>query len=146
MQAGNVLTLGKLMLGPRDKHTGLTNATLADNAIEEGFAPDGYPTSREWSAAITMRRMCEEGLYFLTSYERWVCDDENVKVVCAEVFSDVPAAIKWLLVPYIRGSVIAAEHAQGSGRHATKEVAALSIEMLDAIEAHFSDGRMFLTG
>lgn len=135
-----------MTLAPRDPATGLTSARLADEAIARREAPAEYPTSREWAAAISIRRMCEEALYFTALCSRWVSDDDNFKLVCAEVFVGLPGPVRMLLEPWVRGQVYKSVHAQGTARHSPEDVISLAKEMLDAVEAHLSDGRRFLTG
>jgi glutathione S-transferase len=85
-------------------------------------------------------RACEEGLYFVILYHRWVPDDgfaETRKILAGGVPPE--------MMPGLRQSVVDQLVAQGIARHTPDEVAAIGRADLAAL-AELLRGRAFLLG
>lgn len=110
---------------------------LGDAALDAGLAP------RDRAIGHALRRMLEEGLYFVSMYNRWATDGGYA--VLAPVFKQVVPAPLRLLMPVIRRSVRKSLRAQGTGRHTADEVMAMGIADLDAFATLLGD-QPFLLG
>lgn len=85
-----------------------------------------------------IRRMIEEGLYFLTLRLRWLEPDGWAHQVPA--FKVLfPAPIAPIAMAVIRRNTRRSAWAQGSGRHTRDEVIAMAVADLEAIEALLGD-------
>lgn len=86
----------------------------AKTPLDEGL------TDEEWARARMIQRAFEEGLYFVALWSRWA--DDVGWAVSKSFFDDIPAAVRWAIVPIVRKKVIASAHAQGTGRHSRDEI------------------------
>ena len=89
---------------------------------------------KQRSIAHLLRRTCEESLYFVLLYSRWI-DEAGWAVVRPAFFATLPPGARQLIAPLARRSVRKSLHAQGYGRHTPKEIYALGSADLDAINA-----------
>lgn len=108
-----------------------------ERALDHGLAP------RDRAIAHALRRMLEDGLYFVSMYNRWATDD-GFAVLAPEFRKILPGPVK-LAMPLIRRTVKKALRAQGTGRHAPDEVMAMGIADLDAASELLGD-RPFVCG
>lgn len=81
-----------------------------------------------------LRRTCEESLYFVLVYSRWV-DPAGWAVARPAFFAGLPAGMRDVIAPYARRITRKALHAQGYGRHTRDEIYALGAADLAAIGA-----------
>lgn len=106
--------------------------------LDEGLGPVELATAR------AVRRMLEEGLYFVTLRLRWL--EEDGWALQYPAFKVLfPAMIAPIALPMIRRKVRAAAVGQGSGRHTREEVLAMGVADLGAVEAILGD-RPYLLG
>jgi glutathione S-transferase len=89
---------------------------------------------RQRSIAHLLRRTCEESLYFVLLFSRWI-DEAGWAVVRPAFFATLPPGARQLIAPLARWRVRKSLHAQGYGRHTPKEIYALGAADLDAISA-----------
>jgi len=77
--------------------------------------------------AHAIKRLIEESLYFVALYARWQTDAgwEAMK----PVFEQVPAAIRWIIMPIVRKSMRQIGFAQGTGRHTPEEIWELGVRI-----------------
>lgn len=108
-----------------------------------GLDLDAHLTPHERAVGHLVRRTLEEGLYFVSMWNRWVPDESFVALRPAFAAA-LPGPIK-LLVPLIRGNVKKSLKTQGTGRHAPAEIMAMGIADLDAVSEILGD-RPFLLG
>lgn len=98
-----------------------------DIQLDTGLTPEQRATAR------AVRRMVEEGLYFVTLRLRWVEDDGYA--VLYPAFSKLfPAPIAPVAMALVRRNVRRSAQAQGAGRHSREEVLAMGIADLFSVE------------
>ncbi len=88
-----------------------------------------------------LRRCCEESLYFVLVYARWI-DAAGWAVMRPIVSAALPPGLRALITPVARRSVRKSLYAQGYGRHTRDEIYALGAADLTAI-ATLIAGREF---
>jgi len=89
-------------------------------------------TPEQKSIATAVQRLCEEHLYWLIVYDRWVADS-GWKVINPVFFSILSGPIKWFLPNIIRKKQKKACYIQGIGRFSDEERFALGKQNIDAI-------------
>jgi glutathione S-transferase len=89
---------------------------------------------RQRAIAHLLRRTCEESLYFVLLYSRWI-DEAGWPVVRPAFFATLPPGARQLIATVARRGVRKSLHAQGNGRHTPEEIYALGAADLDAISA-----------
>ncbi len=103
---------------------------------------DMLPIERATARAV--RRMLEEGLYFVTLRLRWL-EEDGWALQYPAFKAIVPALIAPLAIPMVRRQVRASARGQGSARHTRDEAIAMGVADLQAVEAILGD-RLFLLG
>ena len=93
---------------------------------------DAHLTTEQKSIATTMQRLCEEHLYWLIVYDRWVADS-GWKVINPVFFGKLSGPIKWFLPNIIRKKQKKVCYAQGIGRLTDEERFTLGKQNIDAI-------------
>ena len=96
---------------------------------------------KQRAIAHLLRRTCEESLYFVLLYSRWL-DEAGWGVVRPTFFATLPPGARQLIAPVARRGVRKSLHAQGYGRHTPEEIYALGATDLAAISAQL-DAREF---
>jgi glutathione S-transferase len=94
--------------------------------------------------AWAFEKLIEDNLYWVVVHDRWV-DDANFRKGPIRFFDKVPAPIRPLVVPMIRGKVRGALQGHGMGRHSDEEIQALGKRSIDAV-ADFLGGKPFFFG
>lgn len=127
---GGLLGDSQLIIHELTRRHGVTlDADLSPEAAATGHA---------------VRRMLEEGTYFLLARLRWLEDDGWKEQYPA--FSKLfPALVAPIAVPMIRRTIRRSAQAQGAGRHTRDEAMALTVADLQAVERVLGD-RPFLLG
>ncbi len=110
---------------------------LGNQALDAGLTPHDLAIAR------AVRRMLDEGHYFVGMYIRWATDD-GFRVLAPEFKKLLPGPIR-LLMPMIRNSVKKSLHKQGTGRHTPDEIEAMGSADLDAV-AELLGAQDFLLG
>jgi glutathione S-transferase len=105
--------------------------------LDAGFSPEARAVGH------AVRRMLEEGLYFVAVYLRWARDD-GFAVLRPEFVKLLPPPLRMLL-PLIRRKVRKSLHSQGTGRHSDAEIQAMGMADLTALAAVLGE-RPFLMG
>ena len=103
---------------------------------------DGWLDDGQRAAGHALRRMLEEGTYFLLLHLRWVYED-GWRTYQPKIAAGV-GPLKFLL-PLIRRNIIKRQHMQGTGRHSPAEIDAMAIADLRAA-ATLLGSREFLCG
>ncbi len=100
--------------------------------------------ARQEARGHLLRRTCEESLYFVVVYSRWI-DEAGWAVAKPEFFRGLPALVRAFLPERLRKKVRNQLHNQGYGRHSREEVFALGIADLTAIAAYLGDHAFAVT-
>jgi glutathione S-transferase len=88
-----------------------------------------------------LRRTCEESLYFVLLYSRWL-DEPGWEMVRQAFFGGLPPVARDLVPRLVRRTIARSLRRQGYGRHSRDEIYALGIADLDALATHLG-GRPF---
>lgn len=107
-----------------------------DKPLDQGLSP------AQRARGHVVRRMLEEGTYFIGVYLRWSRDD-GFALIRPEIKRVLPGPLA-LLLPLIRRKVRASLQAQGVGRHTDAEIQALGQADLSALSALLGDSLYFL--
>lgn len=105
--------------------------------VRDGDPLDGWLTDEQRAIGHAVRRMVEEGMYFVGVYARWI-DDGGWKVLRPAFALNLPAPLRPIM-PLIRRRVRNALIAQGTGRHKPEEIWALGRRDLAAIATLLGD-------
>ncbi|HUC65559.1 MAG TPA: glutathione S-transferase family protein [Stellaceae bacterium] len=89
---------------------------------------------RQHALGHLLRRCCEESLYFVLLYARWI-DAAGWTAMRPIVSAALPPGLRALILPVIRRGVRKTLHAQGYGRHTRDEIYALGAADLTVIAA-----------
>ena len=100
--------------------------------------------SRQQARGHLLRRTCEESLYFVVVYSRWI-DDAGWAVAKPEFFRGLPALVRAILPERLRKKVRTQLFNQGYGRHSREEIFALGVADLTAIAAYLGDHSFAVT-
>ena len=79
-----------------------------------------------------IRRCCEESLYFVLLYHRWI-DPDGWKIIKPTFFGSMPFLLRDVVASLARRGARRALHDQGYGRHTLAEVLTLGAADLSAI-------------
>ncbi len=102
---------------------------------------DAWLNDSQRAVGHAVRRMLDEGLYFILVHMRWVTD-ENWPTIRPIIVKQVgPAKI---ILPLIRRSVRKANRTQGIGRHTQQEIDQIGIADLTALARVVGDNRWLL--
>ncbi len=93
--------------------------------------------ARQRATGHLLRRVCEESLYFVVVYSRWI-DDDGWAVAKPEFFRGLPPILRSVLPGRSRTKVRAQLHQQGYGRHGRDEVFAIGAADLEALAVYLS--------
>jgi len=93
---------------------------------------DGNLTSEQMARGHLIRRTCEESLYFVLVYSRWI-DPEGWAVIKRAFFGSLPLIARDIVPELIRRSVRRSLKGQGYGRHPPSEIYALGAADLSAL-------------
>jgi len=100
---------------------------------------DGRLTPREQALGHAIQKMLEESLYFISSWSKWV-EDDNFAIYSAELFAGMPAEQLEYVPDMVRKRVIDKLEAQGIGRHSRAEIHAMGVQDVAAFGELLGDG------
>ncbi|MGH8435646.1 MAG: glutathione S-transferase family protein [Pseudomonas sp.] len=127
--------------GPKGKlpFIRLGDEVIADSAVILRALSERWelPLDRHLDAAgrgraVAITRLCDEHLYFLMVYFRWV-EDEGWNQLKPVFFGRLPAPLKWFVPGLARSKVRRMLHGQGLGRHHREELLVFAREDLQAL-------------
>ena len=121
--------------GQRVADSGYILAHLRGAAAED---IDAGLELRQRAMGHLLRRICEESLYFVLVYSRWI-DEAGWAVAAPEFFRGLPPIVRSVVPGRTRKKVREQLKQQGYGRHSRDEVFALGAADLDAIAAFLGD-------
>lgn len=98
---------------------------------------------RDQALAHSLRRMMEEGLYWVLLYNQWM-EEVAWEAFQPEIFRHLPPAERQAVAPQLREVVRGYLHAQGIGRHAREEVYAIGNADLSALSAYLEENPYFM--
>jgi len=137
-----VKTLFKPSKAPKGKlpFVTLNGETIADSAIilrtlneRLGLALDDHLDAAGRGRAIAITRLCDEHMYWLMVYFRWI-DQEGWDQLKPAFFGGLPAPLKLFVPGMVRGKIRKSLHAQGLGRHSREELLVFARENLQALQ------------
>ena len=100
-------------------------------------------TDEQRATAWAFEKMAEDHLYWAVVELRWM-DDANFDRGARSFFNPVPALVRPLVVAMVRRKVRGSLWAQGMGRHAPDEIAALGSRSIRAIAEFLGDKPFFM--
>lgn len=93
---------------------------------------DSHLTPEQKALAITVQRLCEDHLYWIVMYERWI-PDGAWKVINPVFFGNLSGPLKWFLPSMIRKNIKKACYNHGIGRFTDEERFQLGKQDIDTI-------------
>jgi glutathione S-transferase len=108
-----------------------------------GDVVDAHLSPEERARGHAIRRMVEEGLYFVNVYQRWV-DDAGWAVVGPVFLGFLPSLVRVTVAPIIRSGVRKHLHGQGIARHRPDEIATVGEDDVRALSLLLGDQPFFL--
>ena len=118
---------------------------LAHLEAGRGAHLDGGLDAGQRALGHLVRRTCEESLFFVMLYGRWI-DPAGWAVILPALFGRMPAPLRWIVPPLIRRGLARDLRGQGTLRHSREEIYALGCADLDALAALLGDKPFFLEG
>ncbi len=110
----------------------------------DGRDLDAALDARQRAIGHLLRRTCEESLYFVLVYSRWI-DEAGWAVAAPEFFRGLPPLLRAVVPGRSRKKVRAQLHQQGYGRHGRDEVFAIGAADLAAIAIFLGDHAFAVT-
>ncbi len=107
-----------------------------------GLTLDDHLSAEERARAHAVRRMLEEGTYWVLAHDRWVVD-ANFAHYRPVFLGFLPPVIGRLILPMIRRDMRAALRTQGTGRHTPDEIDTFGVADVDALAALLGDRPWF---
>lgn len=144
---------GNPWMAPKGKipYVDLDGERLGDSQLileavtaRRGVTLDHWLTPEQAARGRAIRRMLEEGTYFLTLRLRWL-EDDGWAVQRIAFRAVMPPGLGPLILPMVRRNVRRMAQAQGAGRHRRDEAIAMAVADLDAVETLLGD-QPFLLG
>lgn len=125
--------------------------TLGDSQLiiqylieKHGDKLDQALTEEQRGIGHAVRRMLEEGAYFVVVYARWI-DDAGWPIVRERFFGKLPFPLRSIVPGMVRSSIKKTLHGQGLGRHTPDEIYAMGKADIDAMAAILG-GKPFVLG
>lgn len=109
---------------------------------EKGVDFDSWMSAEQLAIAQSFRCLCEEHLYWVLVYVRWI---ENAEFTREEFFGTVPPLMRKFVFNMVQKQVRNALRGQGMGRHRPEEIYGFGASDITAI-ADFLGGKPFFFG
>jgi glutathione S-transferase len=103
---------------------------------------DAPLSDQERAVQHAMRSMCEESLYFVLLYSRWM-DDVNWDQVRDTMFAPIPKLIRPVITNQIRKKMQSDLIGQGMGRHSSAEVYSIGAKHIDSLACYLGERSWF---
>jgi glutathione S-transferase len=104
-----------------------------------GDSVDGWLSPHQQAIGHALQKMLEESLYFVSSWNKWVVDN-NFAIYSAELFAGMPEEQLKYVPEMVRKKVIEKLQGQGIGRHEPDEIYALGLADVQAFGELLGDG------
>ncbi len=101
---------------------------------------DGALSDEQRAHGHLLRRVCEESLFFVIGYSRWL-DDDFWPLLKAAFFGKLPPLVREIVPALVRKHIRKTLYAQGYGRHSKEQVYALGAADLAAIATYLEQTR-----
>ena len=135
---------GKL---PVLRHRGklIADSTFIRRYLEEtlSFDFDAGLTDVERATSDAFIKLCEEHLYWVIFYSRWM-EEKHWPVLRDAYFVDIPALLRPLITLQIRKGAFGAMQGHGLGRHSRKEIYELGAADLLSLSRFLGDKPFFM--
>lgn len=99
---------------------------------------DARLAKEEWARGHSLRRMLEEGTYFLAVHQRWA-DDRGWAAYKPYFLPLLPAFIGGPVIEVIRRAQVKALHAQGVGRYTEEQKLDMMVTDFEAVAVSLGD-------
>jgi len=99
-------------------------------------------TDEQKAVQHALRSMCDESLYFVILYSRWM-DDANWDQVRDTMFGSIPRLMRVMITNQIRKKIQGDLIGQGMGRHNRAEVYSIGAKHIDALGHYLGDKLWF---
>ncbi|MDR4517731.1 MAG: glutathione S-transferase family protein [Nitrosomonas sp.] len=109
-----------------------------------GDTLDADLTPSQKAVSLSMRRLFEEHLFWITMYTRWQFTEENWQTNKTAIFHVFPPVIRDVVAGVYRKSIRKQIYGQGIGRHSSEEIFQLGRVDLDAISDFLADKPYFM--
>jgi glutathione S-transferase len=103
---------------------------------------DDHLDDAQRAIALAFRRLCEENLYFVMLYDRWVRAPGWTELKTA-FFGFLPLGLRTVVPPLARSQVKKYLRGQGMGRHHATEIDAIGCADVDALARWLGDQEFF---
>jgi len=103
---------------------------------------DAELTAEQHAQAYFITKSLDEGLYWYLVYSRWALDD-SWPLTNNAFFATLPVPVRWFLPNIIRKAVKKNLYGQGTGRHSTEEILAMTDKTLQALSAMLAEKDFF---
>ncbi len=96
------------------------------------------------ATSLSMQRLLEDHLFWVTMYTRWQYSDENWQVNKKAIFHPFPPLIRDIVAGVFRILIRRQIYGQGIGRHTSEEIFQLGRNDLDALSNFLADKPYFM--
>lgn len=127
------------------------NTKIADSDLiiqylvkEYGDKLDRNLTPAQKAVSLSIRRLFEEHLFWITMYTRWQYSEENWQTNKQAIFHGFPPILRDLVAGIYRTLIRRQIHGQGIGRHSQEEIFQLGRIDLDAVSDFLADKPYFM--
>lgn len=135
---------GKL---PVLRHRGqlIADSSIIRRYLEKTFSFDfdAGLTDVERATADAFVKLCEEHLYWVIFYSRWM-EEKHWPVLRDTYFAEIPALLRPLITPQIRKGAFAAMQGHGLGRHSRAEIYEMGISDVLSLSRFLGDKLFFM--
>ncbi|MEM9877679.1 MAG: glutathione S-transferase family protein [Pseudomonadota bacterium] len=124
----------------RDDGTDVPDSTFMQTHLETAHGVDFYPdiSAKDKAIGHAAARMCEERLYWVLLYARWI-EPENWSKISDFWFGDMPILMRTLIPKVALKEVKGNLRAHGLGRHSRDDIYALGKSDIDALATLLGD-------
>ena len=118
----------------RDNGAEIADSSLIQQHLEQSYAADFFPDCNKAQEATghAIARMCEERLYQVIVYSRWI-DENNWSTIRQFWFGSLPPIIRNIVPSIAQKGVVKAQQGHGIGRHSGKEIYAMGCKDIQAL-------------
>ena len=129
----------------RDGDITIADSTFIRKHLEtnHGIDFDIHLTRKQRATANAFTKLCEEHLYWVSAYSRWI-EPHNWPVVRDAYFGDMPALLRPVITRRLRKAVRNKLNAQGMGLHSRDEIYQLAAEDISSLADYLGDSTFFM--
>lgn len=129
----------------RDGSTDIADSTFIQTHLEQAHGVDFYPgyAAKDRAIGHAVSRMCEERLYWVMIYSRWI-EPANWPKISQFWFGGMPPIICSIIPKIAQKQVKGNLQAQGVGRHTREDIYSLGITDINAVADILGDNEFLL--